>query len=264
MISLLIADDDINLCNVLKDFFNNTGKFKVIGITHDGKQTYQFIKKYNPEIAIIDYKMPIWDGLEVIKQMFINNINPNMIRIILTGELNYNENNLLNKYNQTIKDEIEKYNGFYVQKPFDYNVLVDRILSFYYLSIDIGQQSYDAILQKEEIKTKALKLLNQQGKKISNKGCQFILEAIIILYYNIEALDNLTKNIFDVIAKIFNTTSSNVERQMRYCINHNSNTLSKILKNFNTNIFDKKNKHVAQLSIQQFLQNIIIQLKQDI
>jgi CheY-like chemotaxis protein len=87
--------------------------------------------------------LPVWDGIEVIKRIYMENINPNMIKIALSGES---------------KPEIVKmildYDAYYFCKPFDPDLLIDRILCFHKVHSSFVQNNYDIDKQHQEIKNR--------------------------------------------------------------------------------------------------------------
>lgn len=76
MISLLIADDnkdfDINLFNSIKKLNN---KINIIGISVDGLDTYEKIKSLKPDVILLDVKMPLLNGFQVIEKLISEKIS---------------------------------------------------------------------------------------------------------------------------------------------------------------------------------------------
>lgn len=63
--SILIADDDKEICDLLEIYINNEG-FEVIK-AHDGREAYDKFLEKEPALLILDVMMPRIDGLEVVK-----------------------------------------------------------------------------------------------------------------------------------------------------------------------------------------------------
>ena len=63
--SILIADDDKEICDLLEIYINNEG-FEVIK-AYDGQEAYSQFLKEEPALLILDVMMPKMDGLEVVK-----------------------------------------------------------------------------------------------------------------------------------------------------------------------------------------------------
>ncbi|WP_312650551.1 ANTAR domain-containing response regulator [Aminipila sp.] len=64
--TVVIADDDNNFRNSLKEFFKGT-IYQVVAEAPNGLEIVEKCKEFNPDIAIIDIQMPIMDGIKVAK-----------------------------------------------------------------------------------------------------------------------------------------------------------------------------------------------------
>ncbi|QHI71127.1 ANTAR domain-containing response regulator [Aminipila terrae] len=62
--TVVIADDDNQIRNSLKEFFKGT-MYQVVAEAPNGLEIVEKCKEYTPDIAIIDIQMPIMDGIKV-------------------------------------------------------------------------------------------------------------------------------------------------------------------------------------------------------
>lgn len=62
--TVVIADDDNNIRNSLKEFFKGT-IYQVVAEAPNGLEIVEKCKEFNPDIAIVDIQMPIMDGIKV-------------------------------------------------------------------------------------------------------------------------------------------------------------------------------------------------------
>ena len=84
MNSIVIADDEINLCLSLKKVIeNHCEDTSVVGTFFNGRDLLDFIKSNHVDIVITDIKMPLATGLDVAKFISENKINTHII--ITTG-----------------------------------------------------------------------------------------------------------------------------------------------------------------------------------
>lgn len=67
MESILIVDDDINLCNFLSDELNAIG-YDTRYLT-DGESAVEFLKENNPDLILLDLNMPGKNGFDVQKEI---------------------------------------------------------------------------------------------------------------------------------------------------------------------------------------------------
>ena len=78
--SILIADDHPLVLKGLQDFLLEKG-FYVIASETNGKLAYQAIKEKQPDIAILDIRMPLMTGIEIAKACKDNNIKTKIVLI---------------------------------------------------------------------------------------------------------------------------------------------------------------------------------------
>lgn len=67
MTRLLIADDDIELCDLLKDYLQREGF--TVNLAHDGQTALHNISRYNPELLILDVMLPQKSGFDVLREL---------------------------------------------------------------------------------------------------------------------------------------------------------------------------------------------------
>ena len=65
---ILIVDDEINITAVLKLMIEKTGKYEVRTETK-GSKAFAIIKKFKPDLVLLDIMMPDVDGGEIAGQM---------------------------------------------------------------------------------------------------------------------------------------------------------------------------------------------------
>lgn len=83
MYKLVIIDDEsLFRKNMIKKINWHSCNISVVGEADNGQEGFNLIKSLNPDIVICDIKMPVWDGLTVLKNL--KNIG-NMRFIILSG-----------------------------------------------------------------------------------------------------------------------------------------------------------------------------------
>lgn len=78
--SIIIADDHPLVLKGLFDFLTEK-KHNVVGSATNGKEAYELIIKHNPDIAILDIRMPYKSGIEIAEACISNNIKTKIILI---------------------------------------------------------------------------------------------------------------------------------------------------------------------------------------
>lgn len=112
-IKVLLVDDEIAFVNTLAQRLRLRNL--LVDTVYDGAQALSYMKDIEPDVIVLDLKMPGLHGIEVLRE--IKKIKREIQVIILTGH-------------GTDKDEEEarKLGGFdYLQKPADIDLLVRKI-----------------------------------------------------------------------------------------------------------------------------------------
>ena len=110
---VLLVDDEREFVQTLSErlLLRDMGS----AVAYDGESALDLIKEDEPEVMILDLKMPGIDGMEVLKM--VKETRPEMEVIILTGHGNQSDQELCMKLGAFA----------YLQKPLDINVLSETI-----------------------------------------------------------------------------------------------------------------------------------------
>lgn len=203
-IRVLMIDDNINLINMIKEYFKGSN-ISVELEAYDGLEGIKLIeeKKDCYDVIILDLIMPKKDGLYVLEEMRQRNINKNVI-----VSTSYDASDVIRK--------VSEYGvNYFILKPFELEDLAKRI---------------NETMQKEENSNKNIdfhynnlqisitKILHELGIPSHIKGYQYIREAIGIIYERPEIIGGITKELYPELAEKFDTTVSRVERAIRHAI----------------------------------------------
>lgn len=113
MESLLIVDDDINLCTVLQEELNEVGYDAQF--LNNGNDVCAFLQKNKVDLILLDLKMPGKDGFDVLKDLHNNRLNIKVI--VLTAYAD-------------VKSAIESARmgaSDFISKPYDFDELLITI-----------------------------------------------------------------------------------------------------------------------------------------
>lgn len=127
MISILLIEDQVELCQILKDTLS-LYDFDVT-YAHNGDDGYGIFKTLNPRLVIIDIMMPGSDGFSAVKK--IRAINKDIPVIMLTAKPLTDD--LVKAFDLGCND--------FIRKPFVMEELIARIRSFARVS---GNASHSA------------------------------------------------------------------------------------------------------------------------
>ena len=160
MDKILVADDDLNICELLRLYLEKEG-FEVV-MAHDGEEAVARFESEKPSLILLDIMMPKLDGWQVCRQIRQKSDCP-IIMLTAKGET----------FDKVLGLELGA--DDYVVKPFDTKEIVARIkavlrrfqttetpgkeLSFPGLTINISQYTVTFMGRELEMPPKELELL---------------------------------------------------------------------------------------------------------
>ena len=79
MIRLLLVDDQQLICQGLKAMLSLESDLEVIGIAHNGKAAIEQVEALQPDVVLMDLKMPVMDGREATRLICQSFPNTNVL-----------------------------------------------------------------------------------------------------------------------------------------------------------------------------------------
>lgn len=83
MVKVLVIDDEVPIRQWLEFCINKMEGYQVVGAAANGAEGYSMFRRTLPDIVITDIRMPVMDGLEMLKM--IQNVNPAVYAAVLTS-----------------------------------------------------------------------------------------------------------------------------------------------------------------------------------
>lgn len=205
MINVLMIDDNVNLINMVKEYFNNNDTIRVNYEAHDGAEGMKVLSEHKDEIdtIILDLIMPNKDGMYVLEEMRKSGINKKVI--VLTS---YNAS-------EAIREVSEYGVSYYILKPFELSDLEKRILD---IKKKPKVENKNIDFYHSNLQVAITKILHELGIPSHIKGYQYIREGIGIVFEKPETIGGITKELYPELAQKFDTTVSRVERAIRHAI----------------------------------------------
>jgi DNA-binding response OmpR family regulator len=119
---VLLVDDEIDFVTTLSNRLGMRGiKADVV---HDGQAALDFVAEKEPDVIVLDLKMPGMYGMEVLRQL--SKTNPHIQVVILTGHGTDRD-----------EEEAERLKAFdYLRKPTNIDTLADRIRGAYKFKVE--------------------------------------------------------------------------------------------------------------------------------
>lgn len=212
MVRVLIADNNIELCRILEEFLNRQQDMDVIGLAYNGEQALEKIQEFLPDVVILDLTMPQLDGIGVMERLQTMDLDHRPKIIILTA---FAKDDMVRLLTHMGAD-------YFVVKPFDLEVLVDRIRQFAPnsdLAMKEERSAYYAT-QGSQPEILITELLHHMGVPPHFKGYTYLREAVLMVCRNRRLMGGgLSKELYPRLAEKYSTTVGGVEAAIRNAIN---------------------------------------------
>jgi DNA-binding response OmpR family regulator len=111
---ILVVDDEVKACELLKRFLEKKG-YEVI-MSNSGEDALEKVKNLKPDIMLLDIKMPGMDGIEVLK--LVREFDKYVGIIMVTAV----------KEEDVGREALKSGADEYITKPIDFNYLETSIL----------------------------------------------------------------------------------------------------------------------------------------
>ena len=202
-IKVLLIDDNQNLVDMVKQYFSSHAVIEVSDVANNGKEGLSLIESGKYDLVLLDLIMPGMDGVKVLEEVNRKGIDTKIL--------------VLTSYNSP--EVIRKVSGlgikYFMLKPFELTDLEEKILEYSNNEV-YNKKTID--LYYSDLQLSITKLLHELGVPSHIKGYLFIREGITLIYNDPSLSSAITKELYPVIAKKFDTTASRVERAIRHAI----------------------------------------------
>ena len=214
-LNIAIADDNERILELLDEIISQDEELQVVGKATNGEEALDIIKTKEPDVVLLDIIMPKMDGLSVMEKVK-NDANlkkPAFIMITAIGQEGITE------------DAFNLGADFYIMKPFDNEVVINRIKRFkggsnrkFAEAKRITAYENRGGSMEHNLENDVTNIIHEIGVPAHIKGYQYLRDAIIMSVNDMDMLNSITKVLYPTIAKKHQTTPSRVERAIRHAI----------------------------------------------
>ncbi len=225
-IRVLIADDNREFIEILKEYINQQKDMKLVGVAYNGQEAIKLIYSEQPQVVILDIIMPHLDGLGVLEKLQNEEKKPRVIILTAFGQENMTQR------------AVSLGADYYILKPFDLDILGKRIRQLQgrdtdplkreqlkertgnddYVIINTRSQTVTPPLTSKGLEVEVTRMIHEMGVPAHVKGYQYLRDAIVCVIQNVALLGAVTKELYPFIAEKYQTTPSRVERAIRHAI----------------------------------------------
>ncbi len=213
-IRILVADDNVEFGEIVCDYLSNCDDIEVIGRAEDGLEAIRLIDELDPDIVILDIIMPHMDGLAVLEHYYKVPPSEKPMFIILSAV----------GQDKITQQAVSLGAEYYIVKPFDLEILVERIRQLKKGDILINRPESVKTAQKtrgikpSSLENRITQIMRDVGVPAHIKGYQYMRDAVMLVIEDIELISSVTKRLYPELARRYKTTPSRVERAIRHAI----------------------------------------------
>ena len=204
-IKVMVVDDNESLVGMLKDYFEDHKKIRIVKECFNGLDAVGLIEecKDDFDVLLLDLIMPKKDGIYVLDELKKRQIDK---PVVIGTSFNADE---------TIS-RVSKFNPkHFILKPFDMVDLEQKLLD----AVNFKPSKDSKInVYHNNLEISVTKLLHGLGVPSHIKGYQYIREGVLLMYEKPDIVGAITKELYPEIANRFDTTVSRVERAIRHAI----------------------------------------------
>jgi two-component system response regulator (stage 0 sporulation protein A) len=214
-IKVLIADDNREFCDLLREAVRREEGLEVVGVVHHGMELLEFISTNPTDVIILDIIMPHLDGIGVLERLGQWE-GPRPKVIVLTA------------FGQEVMTQkaLELGADYYILKPFNLEVLAARIRQLAGAAAAERKSAPPAAASGSRVQLMPIRHLDVEVTNIIHeigipahiKGYLYLREAIMMVIHRVDLLSGVTKELYPSIATKYKTTPSRVERAIRHAI----------------------------------------------
>lgn len=207
-LKIMIADDSTELGQSCAKALRGYG-MEVQLCEKDGKTAVEKIRTEKPDVLLADVFMPNLDIIGVLGSL--KDI-PEKDRPMVMAMSSFDNQRLE-------KETLEAGASYYFLKPFDINIMAERIIHLSGWKNNISPMVVrDNVVTDPELELMVTEIIHQIGVPAHIKGYHYLREAIILSVKNADIINSVTKLLYPTVAKNHGTTSSRVERAIRHAI----------------------------------------------
>ncbi|MCD7711190.1 MAG: response regulator transcription factor, partial [Firmicutes bacterium] len=161
---ILVIDDDVNICDLLRLYFENEGYD--VKTANDGNDGVNYFKMYDPDLVLLDIMLPKKDGLQVCREIREVSSKP-IIMITAKGQV----------FDKVLGLELGA--DDFVVKPFDMKELSARVKA-----VLRRYNSHDTMTGSEVIKFDNMEIsLEKYELRLNSKPVDVPPKELELLYF---------------------------------------------------------------------------------
>ena len=206
---VLLVDADEEMRRAFSAAVSEADGLALVGVTDDGDQVVDLVRKLQPDILVLDLVLRKSDGIAAMQALSQAKLHTHVI--VHTRF-----------YTQFVISECAALGAdYFVPKGRSLDLLMARVQDVAtprIVDFPAVSGSAPAKQQTPDLEGMVTEIIHEIGVPAHIKGYQYLREAIILTINDMEIINAVTKVLYPEVARKFNTTPSRVERAIRHAI----------------------------------------------
>ena len=200
---VFVLQETREACSDVASAFDGNANYAVVGTATDGIAAIAEIAEKRPDFLITELVIAGYDGLSVIEK--VKNMNAD-IKIIVLSALCREE---------IVSRAVSLGADYFMAKPMNFDVLTERMNE---VAEGGDAMRVSGNFHRTTLSEKVSKIFINVGIPPHIKGYSFLREGVIMAVENPAIINNITKQLYPMIGKRYDTSASKVERAIRHAI----------------------------------------------
>lgn len=157
MYKVMIVEDDPMVASINQQYLERNQNLKIVGQFRNGQEALEYLENNGADLAVVDYYMPIMDGLEFVRKCHEKNIKTDVIIVTAANTA------------QDISEFLQLGTVDYLVKPFTYERFQKAIDKYLYRKSlakqdkTLDQAEIDRLLSQDQDIRPAEKVVLEKG-----------------------------------------------------------------------------------------------------
>ena len=202
VIKVVAVDDNEAVLGSVKNYFKDSESINVVAVFNNGAEALKYLTNNSKEydLLLIDILLPQVDGIKILEDLKAKGIEKKIIVLSsFKDDFSIRRIQMLNA-------------NYYMLKPMDLSILESRMLELFEHSNNLKYK------ETINVEVEVSSLLHDLGIPSHVRGYRYIRDGVMLLYESTSMVNLVTKDIYPIIAKKYDTTTTRVERAIRHAI----------------------------------------------
>lgn len=262
MKKIIVVDDNVSLVNELIQQMEQDAYFGDIFTAYNGKDALEIIKNKKPDIILTDIAMPNGDGIWLLENLVKQSLLTEDTTVIFMLDL---------KIPAIEKMVVDMGADYFIMKPFEMPTTLMQIKAVADGAKPEPGETEAAVSNLPNIQTSkenpkleqmVTQIFHELGMPAHIKGYEYLRYAILRVLENRKLLHSVTKELYPMTAKEFDSKPSRVERAIRHAIEvaWNRGDADNIAKLFGCTVLSSRGKPTNSEFLAMIADSILLQI----